>query len=231
MEVTCSSLLTYLGSLETHRNLLSSVVKRLSGKAIPESYFCPDKNRFGCELQSSYNQIKMREKDHNISNGCLEAALRNRVILDFTVFILTVYLMSLIHKALDAKWDQDLMLLLTTTPHLTDTATAVQIVPSQTPGPYHATATMAPTPTQESYLVDPPGWDCGIVNNPDTDGYKPNLQDAPTASHVLALPGVGETGVDDPPYLLIRKDSPPVKALSQAELHLVINGDKICAGE
>lgn len=84
------------------------------------------------------------------------------------------------------------------------------------------TLALTGTPPPE---IDLSLWDCGIVNNPDQSfRYNANFPFAPTASHVLALPGIGRPGVDDPPYLLNGK---LVEALS--DLNHVVNGYQVCA--
>lgn len=105
------------------------------------------------------------------------------------------------------------------------TPTLPSLIPESTSSPTNSFVTAAPLDTATSTPDISLIWNCGFVNNPNNlDGYNSNLPDAPTASHVLALPGIGKSGVDNPPYLL---NGRLVSQLS--DLSLVRNEDEVCA--
>ena len=112
---------------------------------------------------------------------------------------------------------------LTLTPRATE---AAQIDEAQYQTQIASSST--PLPTSFRKFVNPPGWKCGIVNNPDNIGFDAAIPEAPTASHVLVLPGVGEPGYDNPPYLLVHWNGSSEEIPNLEGLNLVFNGELVC---
>lgn len=103
--------------------------------------------------------------------------------------------------------------------------------------PVEARAAPQPPPT-EAFLPDFTATpeivrqlSCGLVNNPDSAGYKPDMPEAPTASDVLDLQGVGKEGIDPPPYIHVKVSGGIVEVTLLSDLGLVHNGDQICVVE
>ena len=112
---------------------------------------------------------------------------------------------------------------LTLTPRVTEAAEGEEIQ-----NPTQIASSKTPLPTSFRKFVIPPGWECGMVNNPDNLSFEPAWPEAPTASHVLVLPGVGEAGYDNPPYLLIHWDGSSEEIPNLEGLNLVFNGEIVC---
>ncbi len=104
----------------------------------------------------------------------------------------------------DAEANKQLLnnIWLRATPAVSEETIVYESSPEPTSTEMPSTATPMPTPTPYPLYdkpPDPPGWDCGVVNN----GREPFLRSvptAPTAWDVLNLPGIGPPGVGDPPY-------------------------------
>lgn len=161
---------------------------------------------------------KSKEHERNLHSRDSLGWVVVSLLADGVAAFLTVSVLIRIQSYLDGQHRQRLM-------QPTSIPTLPSFTPEATSNPTSQFVTATPLDTATPTLDLSPIWDCGFVNNPNNlDGYNSNLPDAPTASHVLALPGIGKSGVDNPPYLL---NGRLVSQLS--DLSLVRNEDEICA--